>query len=178
MNIGSICTRHLITIDGAASLQQAALLMREHHVGALVVTTPAGDAGVQVAGVLTDRDLAIEVLARGGDAAHQSVAGLARGPLVSAREDEPLETAVAQMQSAGVRRLLVHDAQGHLVGLVSFDDLLPACVAPLAGLAEVMRRGLEREAVERGALPATAAAAPPRPLVRVPSMGTAGWQLR
>lgn len=172
MNIGSICRRHIVTIDSAATLQQAALLMREHHVGALVVTA-AADEGTRVAGVLTDRDLAIEVLARGGDASRQTVAGLARTPLVSAREDESLTAAVEQMQAAGVRRLLVHDAHGQLVGLVSFDDLLPACIAPLAGLAEVLRRGLEREAAERGAI-----AAPPRPVLRVPPMGTAGWQLR
>jgi CBS domain-containing protein len=172
MNIGTICRRHLVTVDGADSLQRAAGLMREHHVGAVVVTSQ-GDQGAQVVGMLTDRDLAIEVLARGGDASRQMVSSLARGPLVSVREDESIATAVGRMQSAGVRRLLVHDAEGHLVGLASFDDLLPACIAPLAGLAEALRRGLEREAIERGAI-----AAPPRPAVRVPSMGTAGWSLR
>jgi CBS domain-containing protein len=77
---------------------------------------------------------------------------------------------VQSMQAAGVRRLLVHDADGHLVGLVSFDDLLPACVMPLAGLAEVLRKGREREVAERGAI-----AAASRPALRVPAMGTAGW---
>lgn len=172
MNIGTICKRHLVTIDGSDSLQHAAALMREHHVGALVVTTRA-DEGAQVVGMLSDRDLAIEVLARGGDASRLTVGGLARGPLVSVREDESVAAAVDQMQSAGVRRLLVHEAEGHLVGIVSFDDLLPACIAPLAGLAEVLRRGLEREAAERGAI-----AAPARPVLRVPPMGTAGWHLR
>jgi CBS domain containing-hemolysin-like protein len=78
--------------------------------------------------------------------------------------------AVQAMQSAGVRRLLVHDDQGHLVGLLSIDDLIPALAAPLAGLADVLRHGLQREVQARGAL-----AAPPRPVLRVPSMGTAGW---
>jgi hypothetical protein len=77
------------------------------------------------------------------------------------------------MRLAGVRRLLVHDAQNHLAGLVSFDDLLPACIGPLGGLADVLRKGIEREVAERGAI-----AAPPRPAVRVPAMGTAGWALR
>jgi CBS domain-containing protein len=168
MNIGSICKRHLVSVDAGATLQQAALLMREHHVGALVVT-----AGEQVAGVLTDRDLAIEVLARGLDAARQTAGSLARSPLVAAHEDEPIDAAVARMQSAGVRRLLVQDAQGHLVGLVSFDDLLPACIAPLARMADAIRHGFEHEAAERGAL-----AAPPRPVLRVPAIGTAGWPMR
>jgi CBS domain-containing protein len=40
MNIDSICRRHIVTIDSTATLQQAALLMREHHVGALSSPQP------------------------------------------------------------------------------------------------------------------------------------------
>jgi CBS domain-containing protein len=169
MNVGSICKRHIVTIDASDSLQQAAGLMREHHVGALVVIETSAD-GQRVAGVVTDRDLAIEVLARGGDAAQAPVGHLVHGRPIGVAASADAAQAIALMESAGVRRLLVHDEQGHLVGLLSFDDLLTACVAPLAGLAEVLRKGLEREVVERGAL-----AAPPRPALRVPPMGTAGW---
>jgi CBS domain-containing protein len=171
MNIGSICKRPIVTIEAGDSLQRAAILMREHHVGALVVIEPSGDGpGPRVTGVVTDRDLAIEVLARGGDVAQVRVGRLAQGHLASVAEDADLADAVALMQSRGVRRLLVSDAEGLLVGLVSFDDLLPACVMPLAGLADVLRTGLEREIAERGAI-----AAPERPALRVPSMGTVGW---
>lgn len=170
MNIGSICTRHIVTIDRASPLQQAAALMREHHVGALVVTESRSE-GLQAVGIVTDRDLAIEVLARGGDAARVEVGALATAPLVSALEDFELGEAIGMMQSAGVRRLLVRNAEDRLVGLVSFDDLLPACIAPLAGLAEVLRKGMAREVAERGAALATT-----RPPVRVPAIGTAGWQ--
>lgn len=173
MNIGSICTRHLVTVDAASPLQQAAALMREHHVGALVVVESRGDGREpRVAGVVTDRDLAIEVLARGGDAAQAPTGRLAGGELVTVPEEADLDAAVALMQSHGVRRLLVHDAEGLLVGLVSFDDLLPACVAPLAGLADTLRKGIEREVAQRGA-----PTAPARPTLRVPAMGTAGWTL-
>jgi predicted transcriptional regulator len=150
-------------------LLAAAQRMREQHVGCLVVVDTGGD-GPRVAGVVTDRNLAIEVLARGGDAAQMPVGRVSQGRLIGIPEDADLAEAVQSMQAAGVRRLLVHDAVGHLVGLVSFDDLLPACVMPLAGLAEVLRKGLEREVAERGAI-----AAPSRPVLRVPAMGTAGW---
>jgi CBS domain-containing protein len=169
MNIGSIAKRHIVTIDGSSSLQQAALLMREHHVGALVITEASAE-GPHVTGIVTDRDLAIEVLAQGIDASKARVGGLVRDRLVSAPEGADLGEAVALMRNAGVRRLLVHGAEGQLVGLVSFDDLLQACAAPLAGLAEVLRKGMEREVAERGAI-----AAPSRPVLRVPPMGTAGW---
>jgi len=172
MNIGSICKRHIVTIDAKGSLQQAAALMREHHVGALVVIEAQAEGpGPRVAGIVTDRDLAIEVLARGGDVAQVPVGRVAQSDLVSAPEDADLAEAVTLMQTHGVRRLLVHDAAGLLIGLVSFDDLLPACVAPLAALADVTRKGLEREVAERSAI-----AAPVRPALRVPAMGTAGWR--
>lgn len=171
MNVASHCHRQVVTVDAAESLQQAALLMREHHVGSLVVVEPGAEGqGLHVAGVITDRDLAIEVLARGGDAPQVPARNLAGGPVVGVAEDAPLEEAVALMHRHGVRRLLVHDAEGLLVGVLSFDDVLPALVAPLTMLAEVMRRGLEREAGRRGSI-----SAPPRPALRIPAVGTAGW---
>ncbi|MGA1327319.1 MAG: hypothetical protein ACO305_11875, partial [Rubrivivax sp.] len=73
---------------------------------------------------------------------------------------------------AGVRRLLVRDDQGHLAGIVSFDDLLDACAQQLSGLADVMRKGLQREATER------AMASTPQTLtLQIPALGTAAWQV-
>jgi len=67
MNIASICQRRIVTIDSSRSLAEAAALMRDRHVGALVVTagTPEGQ---RVVGIATDRDLVIHVLANGLDA--------------------------------------------------------------------------------------------------------------
>lgn len=75
MNIGSICTRHAVTVDASSTLLEAARLMREHHVGALLVVTDVGD-GEQVVGIDTDRDLVVEAMHRG--IAHESAR---RGPL-------------------------------------------------------------------------------------------------
>lgn len=172
MDLKSLCHRPIVTIEAEQPLQRAAQLMREQHVGALVIVENRTE-GAHAVGIVTDRDLAIEVLARGGDVAQVPVGRLSRGHVVSALDTADLTDAVGLMQGAGVRRLLVRDAQGHLVGLVSFDDLLQACVAPLAGLAEVLRKGLERERAERDAL---APASQPR--VHVPAMGTAGWAPR
>jgi CBS domain-containing protein len=170
MNVGSICSRHIVSIDGGEPLQRAALRMREHHVGAIVVTSTR-DGAQHVQGLVTDRDLAIEVLARGGDASQVPVGRLVQGPPAGIDAGADLADAVQAMRAAGTRRLLVHDAQGLMVGLLSFDDLLPALVAPLSGLGEVLRQGLQREAQTRGQL-----ASGTRPVLRVPAMGTAGWR--
>lgn len=170
MNIESICSRHIVSLEGHESLQRAALLMREHHVGAVVVTSPHAE-GVEVVGVVTDRDLAIEVLTRGATASQLPVSSLVQGAPVGVDGSAGLEHAVQMMEAAGVRRLLVHDERGHLVGLLSVDDLLPALTAPLASLAVALKRGAAREAAQRGPI-----AAPTRPALRVPAMGTAGWR--
>ena len=60
MDIATVCQRQVVTINAGASLREAALLMRERHVGALVVTDSAQTP--RALGVVTDRDLAIEAL--------------------------------------------------------------------------------------------------------------------
>lgn len=170
MKVESICHREVVSLDGNETLQRAAQLMRVHHVGSVVVTEASGGSS-HVRGVVTDRDLAIEVLARGGDASQVPVLQLVQAPPAGISSQADLAEAVHAMQGAASRRLLVHDPQGMLVGVLSLDDLLPALVAPLAGLGEVIRRGQQREAQERGALDSAA-----RPPLRVPAVGTAGWE--
>lgn len=170
MDVQSICSHEVISLDGAEPLQHAAQLMREHHVGCVVVTEQR-EGDLHVLGLVTDRDLAIEVLARGGDASRAPIRHLLAGPPAGVAATASLPQAVQALLAAGVRRLLVHDAQGQLVGILSADDLWPALVAPLAGLAEIAERGRQREAQARGALGRAA-----RPALRVPAMGTAGWQ--
>jgi CBS domain-containing protein len=173
MKITELCRRQVVTVEATASLAEAATLMQQHHVGALVVVA-ASPEGAHVQGMLTDRDLAIHALAQALNTGTTLVGELAQRPVHSVPEDADSSQAIALMQTAGVRRLLVTDASQHLVGVVSLDDLLAACAADLAGLAGALRRGLEREA----AAPAATRAAAPLPPLRVPAMGTAGWALK
>jgi CBS domain-containing protein len=172
MYIASLCKRKLVTIDHRATLAQAAQRLREEHVGLLVVTQ-ATDEGPQAQGVVSDRDLAIEVLARGLDGARIEVGRLVTDRLVACADSADLDEAIELMRANGVRRLLVRNAQSQLVGLVALDDLIEACAAQLSALARVVGAGVERETTERAAL--AAAAQPP---VRIPAVGTAGWQMR
>lgn len=171
MDMGSICTREVVAIDRGATLQAAAQMMREHHVGSLVVTRE-GEEGLQVAGIVTDRDLAIQVLASGIDGALMTVGALVgEAPLVIVAEATLLAEAISVMRERGVRRLLVRNDEGQLAGIVSFDDVFEACAAQIAGLSQVLRKGIERESAERSKL-----TRPPPPVLRVPAVGTVGWQ--
>jgi CBS domain-containing protein len=166
MSIAKLCRRRVVTVDRTASLGEAAALMREEHVGALVVVGPSAD-GPQVHGIVTDRDLVIGVLARGANGQDLAVGDLASEPAARVPQSHDIGQAITVMAEAGVRRLLVTDDEHRLVGVVSMDDLLVACVEQLSGLTQAMRHGFEIEAA--------AVAVRADPVVRVPAMGTAGW---
>ena len=164
MNIRDICTREIVTIDQDATLRQAAALMRERHVGTLVVVAN-GAEGAQALGIVTDRDVVLEGVARGLDVTQTPVGRLVQGKLAAVPAAARLDDAISAMKERGVRRLLVAGDGGAVEGIVSLDDLLDAVAHELSGLARAARAGLEREAAERAPLPPPQ---PPRP-IRVPA---------
>lgn len=145
MDIGTLCKRSVVTVEQSASLQDAARLMRQHHVGALVVTAAPGP-GARVLGVITDRDLVVEAMAQGADAARTPVEKLLGGQPVAVPDTTGISEAIAAMRRAGVRRLLVITPKRQLAGIVSIDDLLAACAVELQALADAVRQGLAHEA--------------------------------
>ena len=169
MSIAAICRPEVITISAGASLRDAANLMREHHVGALVVTVEAA-GHEQAVGVITDRDLAIEILARDLDPVDVKVGQLARRHLASVPATAGISDAVSVMRDAGVRRLLVTGPEGQLAGFVSADDLLDALAGQLGVLASALRSGIAREGVERASIP------PPHPRPVFLPHGTPGMR--
>lgn len=168
MNIGTLCSRRIVTVDSSCSLTQAASLMRERHVGALVVTT-ASSGGTRVTGVVTDRDLVIHVLAQGIDGEDVDIGDLAHPHIASVSEKDDLSHALSVMERHGVRRLLVTNDEQQLIGIVSLDDLTAACASDMDRLSKVIRSGMGRESAE------TTPVIPPLPPLRIPAMGTAGW---
>lgn len=167
MSIARICQREFVTIDAGASVRDVAALMRAQHVGALVVTVEAAGRK-QAVGVLTDRDLVTEILARDLDPADVKAGQLARHTLAAVPGTAGIAEAVAVMRETGVRCLLVTEPAGQVAGFVSADDLLEALAQELGGFAVALRGGRAREGAERPSTP------PPRP-VFLPH-GTPGMQ--
>jgi CBS domain-containing protein len=156
MTVRDLCRLHAVTVDRRATLAEAALLMRSHHVGALLVTNE--DSGNhQVSGIVTDRDLALEGLVRGPAEPALRVGDIAQRNLVGVRGDADLAQAVQLMQQHGVRRLLVVDGEGRVGGVLSVDDVVEAMAAQLGAVAGALRAGAVHER-ER-----TPAAAPGQP---------------
>ncbi|MBS0374779.1 MAG: CBS domain-containing protein [Proteobacteria bacterium] len=145
MSLIDICSRAPITIAADASLAEAAQWMRERHVGFLVVTAD-GTPGRPL-GVLTDRDIVLEVVSEGVDPTSVTAAdAMTADPLTVGIESTP-EQVLAQMRAFGVRRAPVTDASGAVVGVVALDDLIDWIASALGSVAAVVRQEqhLERQ---------------------------------
>ncbi|MBI2312272.1 MAG: CBS domain-containing protein [Betaproteobacteria bacterium] len=147
MAIGHVCTREVVVAYPETPVAEAARLMREHHVGDLVVVAGTQSQRVPL-GVVTDRDLVVEVLAREVPVAGLTLGEIMLQDLVTAREDEGVFDAIELMRARGVRRMPIVDAQGVLVGIVSLDDLLEILAEELNALVGLISR---EQAAERQA---------------------------
>ena len=137
MSLADLCNRSPVTIAADASLVEAAQMMRTRHVGFLVVTAD-GSLGAPI-GVLTDRDIVIEVCSEGVDVTSVTVAdAMSREPLL-VRSDAQPEQALAQMRAFGVRRAPVVDSTGELVGVIALDDVLDWLADAIGNAAAVVR---------------------------------------
>jgi CBS domain-containing protein len=138
--IGQLCTRPAVTAVPETTIQEAAHRMRTRKVGALVVVDGEG----RPKGVVTDRDIATEVVATGRDPAEVRVASLVRRAAVTIRDDQGVMDATRLLSRKGVRRLVVVDGAGALVGLLSLDDLLILLGSELGHVASTLAGGLGR----------------------------------
>jgi CBS domain-containing protein len=148
MAIGEICSREVIFTRKSDSIRQAAQLMREYHVGALVVADDASGQVVPV-GVLTDRDIAVAVVAKGLDAETLAVYEVMAPELIVVQETAGVSETIELMRARGVRRVPVVDARGALVGIVTADDFLDLLAEELGALARMVSREQRREVSAR-----------------------------
>jgi CBS domain-containing protein len=104
-------------------------------------------------GMITDRDLAVGVMALGLDADRTVVEAVMRPRIALVRDTDGLGRAVTLMRAEGVRRLPVVDADGNLVGILAADDLIELFADELAGLAAMIGKSARIERAERRAAP-------------------------
>jgi CBS domain-containing protein len=137
MNIDQLRTPEVVTTTADQALATAAALMRDGHVGALVVIEPA-DGKQRPVGILTDRDIVRGQLARRADLYCLSVGDVMTADPLTLRADMDLGSAITALNARGVRRAPVLDKSGRLIGMVTLDDLLPAVARELSALANLM----------------------------------------
>ena len=119
--ISEVMTSNPATVDASAPVLEAARLMRDQDVG----LAPVVEAG-RLVGTLTDRDIAIRVVAEGKDAQSTTVGDIASKDLVTLDPAQDLQEAVRLMAQHQVRRLPVVEEDGRLVGVVAQADVAQA----------------------------------------------------
>jgi CBS domain-containing protein len=144
MNIGEICTIQTVTCTRDETVQGAAMLMRKHHVGDLIVIDGVDGEAVPV-GIVTDRDIVVSVIALGLDPAGLQVDDIMSDDLLTCREDDDVYETIEHMRLRGIRRVPVVNGAGGLSGIVSADDLLEFLAEEMGDLSRISASGQAHE---------------------------------
>lgn len=144
LTTGEICTRSVTIAFRTTPVDGAARLMRDNHVGCLVVVDEVQGQRI-VVGVLTDRDIVTAVVAPGLDAAALRVEDVMTTDLITAREDDSLIDLMRSMRRKGVRRIPVVGGQNELIGVAALDDVLNVLSEELGLLVDAIDTEGKRE---------------------------------
>jgi CBS domain-containing protein len=144
MNAGEICNREVVVAYRDTSLSEAAHLMREHHVGSLIVVIDRVKERVPV-GILTDRDIVVAVVAKELDARTLKVGEVMSSGVFAVREQDGLAEVLRAMREHGVRRVPVVTPSGALAGILTIDDLLELVADELGDFVRTISRERVRE---------------------------------
>lgn len=148
MSISEFCNREVVFATREMSIPEAAQLMRDYHVGDIVVVDEIDGKRVPV-GIITDRDIVIEIIAQALDLNDFNVGDIMSPQLFSVQEKDGVLEAIRLMRSKGIRRLPVVTEEGGLAGIVTADDILDLLAEEMADLAKVAPREQAREAKTR-----------------------------
>ena len=148
MSAGEICNREVIVIQRDATIVEAAKLMRQFHVGALIVVEKRDGRQIP-AGIVTDRDLVVEVVATELDAAVITVGDIMATEVFTIKESTASHEAIEFMRRKTIRRLPVVDESGELTGILTLDDALQLLSEELLDLAKLVRYEQKKETRHR-----------------------------
>lgn len=144
MSTGEFCTREVVITEKGSSILTVAQLMRTYHVGDVIVVERRGGQTVPV-GVITDRDIVVEVIAQEVDLGSVTAGDVMSYDLLSVREDEGIWEVLLQMCDQGVRRVPVVNDDGGLEGVLALDDMIELLAEELTLLAKIAGSGQARE---------------------------------
>ncbi|WP_374089076.1 CBS domain-containing protein [Methylomicrobium lacus] len=139
MTLKTLCNREVLVAAKDDSILEAAKLMREYHAGDVIIVEERNGARYPV-GIVTDRDIVIELIAKEIAIDSVTVGDLMCRELVLAREEDSLFDAIKLMRQKGIRRLPVVDLHGALAGIITADDLIELTTEQLRDIAGLIGR--------------------------------------
>jgi CBS domain-containing protein len=136
MTVGKFCNREVVVANRDSTIIEVARLMRQHHVGDVVIVNYQGDQAKPI-GIITDRDIVVELIACEVSIDAVSVGDVMSFELITAKERDSIWDALQRMRTQGVRRIPVVNDAGGLEGILTVDDLLELLAEELILLAKV-----------------------------------------
>jgi len=137
MSLERFCREPVVTIQPKQSVRDAALMMRDRHVGAVLVVD--GDRPV---GIVTDRDIVMRAIIEGRDPNTTTVRDVMSDSLTVVGSNQKIDDAVIAIRTAGVRRMPIVDAAGKAIGIVTLDDLVVLMAGELTMVAGAVQQNL------------------------------------
>ena len=125
-----LCTKPVVTVSADAPIGEAARLMHDKNIGAIVVAE-----GTRPRGIVTDRDIVVRVLAMGLDPRDTPIEQACSGDLVVVRADDTVSDVIRLLRDKAIRRVPVME-DGRAVGIISLGDLARQ-LDPQSVLAEI-----------------------------------------
>jgi len=148
MPISELCNREVIIVDAEDSALEAARLMRSKHVGTVIVTKEENNIRKPI-GIVTDRDLIVEIMATELEPAVITVGDIMVQELVTVNENTGIFETIQYMRRKGVRRSPVINDKGGLIGIITMDDLLQLLSEELSELTKIVDREVDWESKQR-----------------------------
>ena len=145
LKVIDMAVHDVATITADKNIQECAAQMRAEHVG----SRGAINADRKPIGMITDRDIAIEVVARKRNPEELTVKDVMTAPVVTATPNEGMVTALARMREFGIRRLPIVSEEGTIVGVISNSNLIEELSELLGGLVRNIHSSKTREVTLR-----------------------------
>jgi signal-transduction protein with cAMP-binding, CBS, and nucleotidyltransferase domain len=144
MTVGRICQREVDLAEAAEPISTAAQRMAARNVGSLLIV----DKKQHPIGMLTDRDIAVRVVAAGLDPETTNVDDVMTLDPRTISEFAPIEDALVLMRAHGIRRLAVVRPAGAIVGIVTLDDVLSLFAGEMRQVERLLRKASPAAIVE------------------------------
>jgi CBS domain-containing protein len=148
MILEKIANRKVATVNGSENLKDAAKIMRDKHVGSLVVVKKEGVREIPI-GMLTDRDIVVSTCAFGIPPDGVLVKDVMSSEFVSAKISDSFYHVLHLMKEHGIHRIPIVDSSGGLTGIVSSRELLAVLSDELGIVVQVADRQHEVESERR-----------------------------
>jgi CBS domain-containing protein len=148
VTVRDLATLQVVTVQPQTTLAECAQIMRNQHVGSVIVVDDKGRRDNPV-GIVTDRDIVIETVAVDLDAKTLTAGDVMATPLATVNDTDDILDALAKMRERGVRRLPVVNADGALAGIIAVDNLLEALAEQLDSIVRVIKAEQTKETALR-----------------------------